>query len=216
MKIISVEGNIGSGKTTLVQKLKETYAGDHRVVFLKEPVDIWDTVRDEHDVPILVRYYENPKARAFAFQIMAFITRVMVIDKAIEENKDAELIICERSLEADRHIFASMLYDTDKMDKMEYHIYRMVFDSFSAKYSKFSKMVYIQTAPQICSERINKRSRDGEDQITLDYLEMCHTYHENWLIHNPEYNQKIYLFNGNIDQSEQADEINNVIQFCEI
>ena len=45
-KIISIEGNIGTGKTTILSKLEEKYDDDNTVVFIKEPVDVWEQIRD--------------------------------------------------------------------------------------------------------------------------------------------------------------------------
>ena len=120
--IISIEGNIGSGKSTLLKNLQEKFQ-DRNYVFVKEPVDLWEYVTDEEGKTILENFYKEPTKYSFAFQMMAFTTRMSVLKKAVSENPDAEVIICERSIEADRHVFAQMLYDDKLMNKMEYKIY---------------------------------------------------------------------------------------------
>ena len=71
--IISIEGNIGTGKSTLVQMLKDTYKNNNNVVFLQEPVDMWNTIKDSNGETILSKFYGNQEKYAFSFQMMAYI-----------------------------------------------------------------------------------------------------------------------------------------------
>ena len=77
-RILSVEGNIGAGKSTLVEALKERYAHDPSILFLQEPVDVWSTVQQDGKT-ILELFYENQEKYSFAFQAMAFSTRLKMI-----------------------------------------------------------------------------------------------------------------------------------------
>ena len=76
--IFSVEGNIGSGKSTLIKHLKEQMKEmcGFKIVYLEEPVDIWQTIKDSQGNDIIKRYYEDQKKFAFQFQMMAYITRI--------------------------------------------------------------------------------------------------------------------------------------------
>jgi deoxyadenosine/deoxycytidine kinase len=179
LKIISIEGNIGSGKTTLLSKLKEKYANNKNIVFLKEPVDDWATITDINGVTMLEKFYANQKEYAFPFQMMAYISRLALFKNTIQENPGA-IIITERSLNTDREVFAKMLYDTGFIELVNYKIYLKWFDTF-ARDSPISKVIYVNTHPEICFDRIKKRSRTGESSIPLDYLENCHKYHEDML-----------------------------------
>ena len=181
VKIISIEGNIGSGKTTIVEKLQEKLKYDSSIVFLREPVDIWMSLKDENGENILEKFYNDPSKYAFTFQITAFVTRLSMIRNIIKENKDCNYIICERSLSADKHIFAKMLYDDGMIDDIHYKIYMKFYEEFSSDY-ELEKIIYIDADPDICKKRIHKRSRNGEEGITLDYLEKCKKYHDEWLL----------------------------------
>jgi deoxyadenosine/deoxycytidine kinase len=176
--IISVEGNIGSGKSTFVGYLKDNLNNNiyGRVCFLQEPVDEWNEIRDSTGTTILERYYEDQKTHAFAFQMMAFITRLNKITQAIREEYD--VIIMERSLQTDRLVFAQMLKDEDKITDIEFAIYTKWFDSFLHQIPT-QYVVYLQTNPSVALERVNRRGRVGED-IPLEYLMKCHKYHEAW------------------------------------
>ena len=199
LKIISIEGNIGSGKTTLLSKLKEKYADNKNIVFLKEPVDDWATITDIDGVTMLEKFYGNQKEYAFPFQMMAYISRLALFKNTIKENPGA-IIITERSLNTDREVFAKMLYDTGFIELVNYKIYLKWFDTF-ARDCPISKVIYVNTDPQICFDRIKKRSRTGESSIPLDYLENCHKYHEDMLDATKDtcVCKDQIVFDGNID-----------------
>ena len=177
--IISIEGNIGSGKSTLLKNLQEKFQ-DKNYVFVKEPVDLWEHVTDEEGITILENFYKEPTKYSFAFQMMAFTTRMSVLKKAVSENPNAEVIICERSIEADRHVFAQMLYDDKLMNKMEYKIYTDLAKEYIDD-NPIDAIVYFYTTSEKCIERIIKRSRTGESNIESAYLEKCEVYHNRWL-----------------------------------
>jgi deoxyadenosine/deoxycytidine kinase len=184
-KIFTLEGNIGAGKSTLIEKLHEKYQNDSSIIFLKEPVDIWEQIKDETTGDtVLKMFYANPAKYAFPFQIMAYITRLSLLVQTVKSNPDARIIICERSLEADKNIFAKMLHDDGIIDSVCYQIYERVFVEFTDQFA-VSGVVYIDADPGVCASRIMKRARDGEGGIALDYLQKCKTYHHKWLLDKP-------------------------------
>lgn len=178
-KIISIEGNIGSGKTTLLAELKTKFGDNKNIVFLKEPVDDWATITDVNGVTMLEKFYMNQKEYSFPFQMMAYISRLALLKNAIKENPNG-IIITERSLYTDREVFAKMLYDSGCIELVNYKIYLKWFDTF-AQECPVSKIIYVNTDPKICFDRIKKRSRTGESNIPFDYLENCHKYHNDML-----------------------------------
>ena len=184
-KILSIEGNIGAGKTTIVENLQKRFANNKEIVFLREPVDVWDTIRDKNEVTILEKFYNDTNKYAFCFQVMAFATRSVNVKNAIKNNPECKYIICERSLEADNNIFAKMLKDDGKIEDIEYKVYEHFYKNCRDDV-KLDGVIYIDSSPNICLERINKRSRDGEGGITCEYLENCKNYHDDWLVNNKQ------------------------------
>jgi deoxyadenosine/deoxycytidine kinase len=180
--IFSVEGNIGSGKSTFVRDLQTRLAGSawagRTVVFLQEPVDIWSSTVDQDGESILTKFYSDQKKYAFPFQMMAYISRQSLINHAIESSPNA-IIISERCVHTDKHVFAKMLFDDGKIDDINYQIYNRWFGEFS-KSSRYAGHVYLEASPETCSSRITKRGRTGED-IPLEYLARCNLYHDEWL-----------------------------------
>jgi len=178
-RIISIEGNIGSGKTTLLGHVKETLKGNPKVIFLKEPVDDWETIKDNEGHTMLQKFYADQEKYSFPFQMMAYISRLVLLKEAIKMNPNATLVT-ERSLFTDKMVFAKMLFESCKIEDVNYQIYLKWFDAFADE-CPVSQIVYVRTDPNLCHERITKRSRTGEDCIPLGYLQDCHKYHESML-----------------------------------
>ena len=197
--IVSIEGNIGSGKSTLLEKLKLHFNDKPNIIFLKEPVDDWSTIRDINNKTMLELFYEDQNKYAFAFQMMAYISRLAILKEALQNNSNC-IIITERSLYTDKMVFAKMLFDNNNISLENYSIYMKWFDTFVDCF-KIDKIVYVKTDPEICYNRIKTRSRTGESNIELDYLQKCHLYHENMLDISLDscVCKNKFIVNGNID-----------------
>ena len=207
--IISIEGNIGSGKSTLFEKLKIHFANNKNIIFVREPVDIWERIQDENGTTILEKFYQDQIKYSFSFQIMAYISRINLLKETIKEHPGVT-IITERSLYTDKMVFAKMLYDTHKIEYINYQIYLNLFDTFKNDFN-VDNIIYIKTDPDVCYNRILKRARNGEKNISLDYLQLCNTYHNN-MVDILECD-KIVL-NGNVDIYENVSQLNDWI--CQI
>ncbi len=192
--IISIEGNIGTGKSTILSYIEQQFQqeGTH-IVFLKEPVDIWESIKDEAGQTVIQKFYGDQRRYAFMFQVMAYISRLTMIREAIRENPNANVIIVERSLNADKNIFVQMLHDDGKIDKMEYEIYNRWYTEFIDDY-RVDGVIYMDTSPEICLERVNQRKRSGEEGISLNYLQRCHDYHMQWFGRIPVKPENSYVY----------------------
>jgi deoxyadenosine/deoxycytidine kinase len=198
--IISVEGNIGSGKSTFVKALQNYFNETNefnkkKIYFLQEPVNIWETIKNNDGENIIECFYKNQHKYAFSFQMMAYISRLSLLRKAVQEGYD--YIFTERCVNTDKNVFAKMLYDSGKIEKINYEIYTKWFDEFIKEFNNFH-YIYIKTDPDKALERINKRDRQGET-IPLEYLTECNKYHNNWLETIKLTN--IIVLNGNIDRN---------------
>lgn len=199
--IVTIDGNIGCGKSTIVSYLEKNFANycsskgnNCKICFLEEPVSTWESIGDANGKSIITHFYENNERYSFAFQVMAYTSRLSLLKEALKENYD--VIISERSIYTDKFVFAKSLYDAKKMSLIEYIIYLKMFDEFSTIINKF-KMVYIRTMPEICDLRVKRRNRQGE-VIPLEYLQDCHHYHDVWLNNPTAIEQgEILVINGN-------------------
>ena len=185
-EIISIEGNIGAGKSTFVNLLKHNVANCEVV---DEPVEMWKEIRDTDGTNILQKFYDDIPRWAYSFQNLTCITRMMKIEDTIR-NSTAEYIFLDRSLGTDCNIFEKMLYDSGKISEIEHQMYNLWCDF----YQKFVRsdtnniIIYLRCDPETSLARIKKRGRVEEQHITLDYLSDLHRYHEKWLIDNPTSN----------------------------
>lgn len=200
--MFSIDGNIGSGKSTLYTSLHELYKDNSAVIFVPEPVSQWEKIKDGSGKTMLQLFYADQEKYAFAFQMMAYISRLSILRKIIKDNQGQNIvIITERTLYTDKHIFAKMLFDQGKIEDVEYQIYLTWFDEF-AKDFPLNNVIYVKTAPQKCYERIHKRAREGEEIIPLAYLEDCHRYHEEFLDKETGIKVEQLIIDGNMELKE--------------
>ena len=178
--IVSIEGNIGSGKSTILKTLREHYSDIDGcpIIYLDEPVDQWERIKNKDGQNMIELFYANPSKYAFSFQMMAYISRLTLIQNAVRENPKS-VIITERCLMTDYAIFASMLHEQGHMLDEEFEVYKTWFNTFQ-KEIPVASIVYIRCAPTTALSRCKKRGRSGEE-ISLDYLTQCHQKHEIWI-----------------------------------
>jgi deoxyadenosine/deoxycytidine kinase len=181
IKFVSIEGNIGSGKTTLIYKLKEKYKDREDILFLEEPIDIWNLIQDKNGKTVLEYFYGDLGKYAFPFQVMAYTTRLQLMKETIANaSPKVKVVVMERSLEADANIFAKMLYEEGIMNTIEYQIYSLMTENNWEDYG-VDGIIWLQTEPEECYSRVKLRNREGEEGIDLGYLRKCHQYHLEWL-----------------------------------
>ena len=169
-----VEGNIGSGKSTFLKKLSTEF----KVV--QEPVDEWSNMRNSNGKNILEEFYEDPKRNAYLFQSIAFRSRVKNTTDLNDDN-----VIVERSIYTDRMVFAEVCKEDGNINEIEWNDYTSWFD-FVVKHIGFKPkgFIYLRADPEKSYERINKRNRSGESNISFEYLKKLHKRHDDWLCPN--------------------------------
>lgn len=197
---ICIEGNIGSGKSTLVHRLAEELS----LRTLPEPVDEWSSVHDDDGKNIIERFYQDPKRNAHLFQSIAFRTRVkglLAVEKGVP-------IITERSIFTDRNIFAKNLHEKGELTPIEWNDYDQWFHFITSSLKEKivpDVYIYVRAEPKTCMERIKKRGRSGEDSISMEYLTELHIKHDEWLMR--EDSKKIFIIDANGDPYEEVKEL---------
>lgn len=196
--LISIEGNIGSGKSTFCKYLKEHFSHYYNkphganVYFLDEPVDTWLKMKDSTG-NLLEHFYKNPEKYSYCFQMTAYISRLVNLKNILKKSKRDDIIIMERSVFSDCNVFANMLHSTGKINSIEYQSYNMWFDSFLDDIPEIL-FVYLKTDFTKCHERVLERAREGEEPITLEYLKECDKWHNHWFKNYPN----TIIFDGNL------------------
>lgn len=196
--VISIDGNIGSSKSTLLEFIRTNCPDDY--VYVDEPLNKWDQIQDANGETILQKFYQDQTKYGFPFQTMALLSRLIAIRDAIAANP-GKIIISERSLYTDKLVFAKMLFEGGIIEDVNYQIYLSCFDAFIGQ-CPVDAVIYIKTDYKICRERITKRLREGEQGIPLEYLENCEKYHDSMV---EEMDRPTLVLNGNIDLKDQPD-----------
>ena len=192
MKIF-IEGNIGSGKSTLINFLKKEFTS---IKVLPEPVEEWKQLKDNNNKNILHYFYKDIKRWSYTFQMNAFITR----SKIIEQHKNEDFIM-ERSVFSDKNCFAINCYENKLLSDIEWKLYNQWHDWLSTKCSlKADAYIYLRTNPEIAYKRIQKRNRKEEDEIPLEYIKQIHKKHDEWLYKRDE---NILVLDGNIENTPE-------------
>jgi deoxycitidine kinase/deoxyguanosine kinase len=180
--VISLDGNIGAGKSTLLQKIREQIPEVHVV---DEPVNLWTYFVDEHKQNMLELFYNDKKRWGLTFQTCALLTRQKNMQAMLDQLRDSitpQIIITERSILTDKHVFAEMLYRTGNMTLLEWDMYNMLFDTISQQHT-INAVIYITTSSLTSRVRIETRGRPEEENITMKYLNDLDQQHQLWLEH---------------------------------
>lgn len=197
MVYITISGNIGTGKTTVLNRLEKLL--DHNSFdFITEPVEKWRSVTDETGKNALDYFYTEPKKYAFNFQILAFITRLNQIQSVAHNNKH---IISERSLEEDRHVFARKMNVGGLISNIEYRTYC---EWYGTQAIKPHLIFYLETPPAVCLERLKQRDRKEEKVVGIEYLKSIDQFYMEWSLTTPI---KLIRLNGLKSPEQLADDI---------
>lgn len=198
--LISIVGNIGTGKTTLINILNKKFGKKNNVIFVDEPLQQWLNLKDSDGENILGKFYGDQQRWSYSFQMHAFITRSKAI---LEQNTDDNVVIIERSVITDRNVFACLLYESGKISEMEWKLYIEWFDWLTKHFSKITpdKFIYLKADPKISYQRMVKRTRDEEANIPIDYLNQVSEKHDQWLL-GENGNENVITIDVNHDFSD--------------
>tara|TARA_B100001093_G_scaffold419910_1_gene411639 strand:- start:866 stop:1585 length:720 start_codon:yes stop_codon:yes gene_type:complete len=199
--LISIEGNIGTGKTTLINILKKKFGKKNSVIFVEEPLNQWLNLKDKDGKNILGKFYEDQERWSYSFQMHAFITRSKDI---LRQNTDENVIIIERSVLTDCNVFAKLLYNSGKISEMEWKLYNEWFIWLTEHFAsvKPDKFVYLRAEPEVSYQRMIKRTRDEENNVPLEYLQAVSEKHDEWLLSDDIENVITIDVNADFNDSE--------------
>jgi deoxyadenosine/deoxycytidine kinase len=155
---ISVDGNIASGKTQLLQNLQKHV--DYPVFF--EQVEHWK---------FLSKFYQDPRHYSFIFQLEILFSYAQAHTCSLP-------YLMERSTSAGYHVFAKLLHHQGNMTDDEFRLFGEIWKEYN---ENPTLILYLDVLPEICYERVLQRCRAGEAPITLEYLKEVEGYYSNYL-----------------------------------
>lgn len=158
MTIVTIDGNIGSGKTSVLNYLHKAY----KIPIDLEPIENWNN--------FLIKLYEN-KEDVFKFQVRIWLDRCWV------QEKSDTVVLMERSPYFIRHTFIHTAYNLDMISEHEYNILLDLHKKTDSLWSS-NTYIYLRSNPENCFKRLKKRNRASEKSITEEYIKTLHTRHE--------------------------------------
>ncbi len=162
---IAVSGNIGSGKTTLTEKLAKHYGWKAEF----EAVD---------NNPYLPDFYEDMKRWAFHLQVYFLNSRFNQIKK-IQESETPT--IQDRTIYEDAYIFAANLFKSGLLTDRDYENYQSLFSSMISHVKAPDLLIYLKADIPKLVGQIEKRGRSYETTMRIDYLKNLNTHYEEWI-----------------------------------
>lgn len=193
LKHIAIAGNIGAGKTSLTEMLAKHYK--------------WTPhYEDVEENPYLSDFYDDMTRWSFNLQIYFLNSRLQQLAK-IQEGK--EIVIQDRTIYEDAFIFAPNLHAMNLMTTRDFDNYQSLFKTISSKVSPPDLLVYLQANIPSLVDNIQKRARDYEENIRIDYLKKLNGFYESWI--DTYKNGKLLIINV-----DDMDFVNNKEDFASI
>lgn len=193
MTIYTIDGNIGSGKTTILNYLHKY---KHFQIDL-EPIEKWQSFLDN------IYIY---KTGYFNFQIKVWLDRAW-----IQEKENNSLIFMERSPFFIRNTFNKNDYNNNNINEEEFNVINELYNKTDTIW-KSNNYIYLKSSPFKCYERIIKRGRQNEiNNITLDYIKDIHLLHEE--TYNKALEQKYNIIIIDVDNKEIEQIVEEILNF---
>ncbi|MCG8553261.1 MAG: deoxynucleoside kinase, partial [Desulfobacterales bacterium] len=162
---IAVAGNIGSGKTTLTELLAKHYK--------------WEAhYEDVDENPYLNDFYDDMQRWSFNLQIYFLKSRFTQI---MEIRNSGKNVVQDRTIYEDAMIFAPNLYDMGLMSERDFKNYCNLFQLMGSMVQAPDLLIYLRSSVPTLVNQIQKRGRDYEETIRLDYLKNLNNRYENWI-----------------------------------
>ncbi|MCK4800485.1 MAG: deoxynucleoside kinase [Anaerolineales bacterium] len=164
-KLVLVAGNIGTGKTSLTERLGDRLGW--RAAF--------ESVIDN---PYLSDFYQDMGAWSFHLQIYFLGHRAQ---QYLELVRDSRSAIADRSIYEDVKIFARALFHQGSLSERDFMSYRRVFHQIANHLPEPDLLIYLVAPPEILLKRIEERGRKMESGITLEYLSLLDSFYDDWM-----------------------------------
>lgn len=191
---IAIAGNIGSGKTTLTSLLAKHFKWEPNF----ESVD---------DNPYLHSFYEDMRRWSFNLQIYFLNSRFRQIVKIRESGKN---VIQDRTIYEDAHIFAPNLHEMNLMTSRDFDNYRSLFELMVSFIQPPDLLIYLRATVPTLVNQIQKRGRDYEESIRLDYLKSLNERYEKWM-NGYDAGKKLIVNVDNLNFAEKPEDLGVII-----
>jgi deoxyadenosine/deoxycytidine kinase len=191
---VAIAGNIGSGKTTLTGLLSKHFN--------------WQAHYEDVDTnPYLGSFYEDMQRWSFNLQIYFLNSRFRQI---VDIRKSGKKVIQDRTIYEDAHIFAPNLHEMNLMTTRDYDNYSKLFELMSSFIQPPDLLIYLRAEVPTLVRQIQKRGREYEASIRIDYLKSLNDRYENW-INNYKQGKLLIVDVDNLNFSEVPEDLGLII-----
>jgi deoxyadenosine/deoxycytidine kinase len=195
---IAIVGNIGAGKTTLTEMLAKNYG--------------WEPMFEAVDNnPYLEDFYNEMKRWSFNLQIYFLNSRYRQI---VEIQKSGRDIIQDRTIYEDAYIFAENLHDMGLMTTRDYENYQSMFDNITAFIKPPDLLVYLKASVPTLVNNIQRRGREYEIGIRIDYLSKLNEKYDKW-IKGYKLGKLLVLDKDNLDFANNTEDMATIVNLIE-
>jgi deoxyadenosine/deoxycytidine kinase len=163
-RFIAIAGNIGAGKSTLVE-------------FLSRQYEVKPFFEPNETNPYLSDFYRDMKSWAFHSQLYFLATKFRIHQ---ELTSSSEAVIQDRTIYEDAEIFAENLYRQRKMSARDYRTYRALYEAIVRELRPPSLMIYLRCSVRALKQRIALRGRPDEQALPATYLKRLDALYESW------------------------------------
>jgi len=192
---IAIAGNIGSGKTTLSGLLAKHFG--------------WQPhFEDVETNPYLPSFYEDMQRWSFNLQVYFLNSRFRQI---IEIRSSGKTVVQDRTIYEDAYIFAPNLHAMNLMTTRDFDNYSSLFELMSTFVKPPDLLIYLRASVPTLVSQIQKRGRDYENSIRIDYLKSLNDRYESW-INNYTLGKLLIVEVDNINFSEKPEDLAGVIE----
>ena len=192
---IAIAGNIGSGKTTLTGLLAKHFG--------------WTPHYEDVDTnPYLNSFYEDMQRWSFNLQIYFLNSRFRQV---VEIRRSGATVVQDRTIYEDAHIFAPNLHSMNLMSTRDFENYASLFSLMSSFILAPDLLIYLRASVPTLVNQIQKRGRDYENAIRLDYLKGLNERYENW-ISGYDLGKLLIIEVDNMNIAENPEHLGNVIE----
>ena len=162
---IAIAGNIGSGKTTHTELLAKHFK--------------WTPIYEQmDDNPYIANFYEDMRRWSFNLQVYFLHKRFKYV---IDSRNTYDNIVQDRTLYEDAYIFAPNLHAMGLMNTRDFETYKSLFDLMESFIKPPDLLIYLKASVPTLIQQIEKRGREYESSIRLDYITSLNNRYNSWI-----------------------------------